>query len=267
MNPNLKTAVTEFVGTFAMVLLTSAAVIADGIPALSNHSGFGKLGIALAAGTAYAAALAFTLRQSGGFLNPAVTVTLWVFQRIESNRALYLLAAQFLGAAFAGLALRGLFLINENALLDTRMGVPHLNLKAFDVAQTDRSSLFLGIALETLLTFLLVFAIFALFFDARFRRTAGGSVHRLNYLWLGLFMTAITLAAGGWTGASMNPARWFGTVIWESTVAGLESRHPWADHGPFWIGPILGSLLAGMLYTYVLLPADDRKGPPKAGMP
>ena len=267
MTPNLRAAVAEFVGTFALVLLTSGTVIADGIPALSNQSGFGKLGIALAAGIAYAAILAVTVRQSGGFLNPAVTVTLWVFQRIENYRGLYLVAAQLLGAAFAGLALRGLFFINENALLDTRMGVPHLNLKAFDVSHVDRPSMFLGIALEGVLTFLLVFVVFALFFDPRFRRAAGEAVHRVNYLWLGLFVTAVTLAAGAPTGASMNPARWFGTVIWESTVAGLEGRKPWADHGPFWIGPILGALLAGMLYTYVLLPEDDRKGPPKVGMP
>jgi glycerol uptake facilitator-like aquaporin len=249
------------------VLLTSGAGIADGIPALSGQAGFGKIGIALAAGLAYASALAFTLRLSGGFLNPAITVTLWVFQRIENTRAMYLIAAQFLGGAFAGMALRGLFLINENALVETRMGAPHLNLKAFDAAQIDRPTVFLGIGLETLLTFLLVFAIFALFFDARFRRAAGESVHRVNYLWLGFFITAVTLATGGWTGASMNPARWLGTVIWESTVAGLDGGKPWADHGPYWIGPILGSLLAGMLYTYVILPEDDRKGPPKAGMP
>lgn len=267
MNPSLRAAVVEFVGTFALVLATSGAVIADGIPALSGHAGFGKIGIAVAAGAAYAAALAFTVRLSGGFLNPAVTVTLWVFQRIENLKAIYLLAAQFAGATVAGLALRGLFLVNEAALVDTRMGVPHLNLKAFDVAQVDRATVFLGIGLETLLTFLLVFAIFALFFDSRFRRTAGEAVHRLNYLWLGLFVVAVTLAAGGLTGASMNPARWLGTVVWEMTVPGLEEQRPWADHGPYWIGPILGSLLAGVLYTYVVLPPDDRAGPPKAGMP
>jgi aquaporin TIP len=86
-------------------------------------------------------------------------------------------------------------------------------------------------------------------------------------LWLGLLVAVETLLAIDLTGASMNPARWLGLVIWESTVAGLESRHPWADHGPYWIGPILGSLLAGILYTYALMPADDRKGPPAAGMP
>jgi glycerol uptake facilitator-like aquaporin len=267
MNPNLRAAIVEFVGTFAMVLLTSGAVIADGVFPLSGQSGFGKIGIALAAGLAYASTLSFTVPLSGGFLNPAVTVTLWVFQRIENTRAMYLLAAQFLGGAFAGLVLRGPFLSNQNALLETRMGVPHLNLKAFDATQIDRPTVFLGIGLETLLTFLLVFAIFALFFDSRFRRAAGQAVHRVNYLWLGLFVAAVTLAAGGWTGASMNPARWLGTVIWESTVAGLDGRKPWADHGPYWIGPILGSLLAGMLYTYVVLPQGDRKGPPKAGMP
>ena len=100
---------------------------------------------------------------------------------------------------------------------------------AFDTTEVNRTSVFLGIGLEALLAFLLVFAIFALFFDPRFRRTAGESVHRLNYLWLGLFVAAVTLASSGMMGTSLNPARWFGTVIWESTVAGLDSRRPWAD--------------------------------------
>ena len=267
MNPNLRASLSELVGTFVVVLATAGAVIANGYPALSGQAGFGRIGIALAAGGAYAAALAFTVRASGGFLNPAITVTLWVFQRLDNRRALWFLAAQFLGALLAGLALRALFFINENELLDTRLGTPHLNLKAYDAGGVDRPSVFRGIGVEALLTFVLVFAIFALVYDPRFRRVAGDAVHRLTYLWLGLLVMAETLLALDLTGASMNPARWLGLVTWESTVAGLQSRSPWADHGPYWIGPILGSLFAGILYTYVLMPADDRKGAPKDGLP
>jgi MIP family channel proteins len=267
MNPNLRGYLAEMVGTFALVLLTAGTVCASGLPPLQGQPGFGRLLVALAAGAAFAVALAVTLKQSGGFLNPAITVTLWVFQRIDNNRALGLIIAQFIGAAFAGLALRGLFYSNERLLIDTRLGTPHLNRKAFDVIEIDRATVLQGIGIEAVLTFILTFAVFALIFDPRFRRRAGDDVYRLSYLWLGLLVAVQVLVAFDLTGAGMNPARWLGTVIWETTVDGLNAQGPFADHGPYWIGPILGALLAGMLYTYALLPEGTPKGPPKDGMP
>src|SRR5262245_33223929 len=116
MNSNVRASLFELVGSFVVVLVTSEAVVANGYPALAGHGGYGRIGIALAAGLVYAAALAFTVRASGGFLNPAVTLTLWVFQRLDSKRAAMFIGAQFLGAIFAGLAIRGLFFLNENDL-------------------------------------------------------------------------------------------------------------------------------------------------------
>jgi glycerol uptake facilitator-like aquaporin len=178
-----------------------------------------------------------------------------------------LIVAQFIGAAFAGLALRGLFFSNERVLFESRLGTPHLNRHAFDVISFDRGTILLGIGIETVLTFVLVFAIFALIYDPRFHRRVGEPVYRLSYLWLGLLVAVEVLVAFDLTGAGLNPARWLGTLIWESTIDGLSSQQPWADHGPYWIGPILGALLAGMLYTYLLLPEDTPRGPPKDGMP
>lgn len=257
----------ELVGTFALVLLTAGAVCASGLPGLAGASDFGRIGIALTAGLSWAAALALTLRTSGGYLNPAITVTMWVFQRLDHRRAAGLIVAQLLGAALAGLTLRGLFFAHEATLLATRLGTPHLYRPAFDVDVVDRTSVLTGIGIETVLTFLLVFAVFAFIHDPRFRRSTGEQVYRLSYLWLGLLVAAEVMVAYHLTGASMNPARWFGTVIWESTVEGLSARGPFSDHGPYWIGPIFGSLLAGMLYTYLLLPAGLPKGPPAEGMP
>jgi glycerol uptake facilitator-like aquaporin len=263
MNSNLRASLAELIGTFAVVFFTSAAVVANGIPSLSGQAGYGKIGIALVAGASWAVALALTLRLSGGFLNPAMTITLWAFQRIEHKRAAHFLIAQLIGGVLAGLAIRGLFFFSENALLSTRMGTPHLNLAAFATTGMDQSTMIAGIAIETLLSFLLVFAMFAFIFDSRFRRNAGESVYRLSYLWIGLLIFAETMIAFSYTSACLNPARWLGLVIWESTVAGLQAQHPWTDHAPFWIGPTLGSVLAGLIYNYVILPADERKGPPK----
>ena len=267
MTPNLRSYLAELIGTFVLVLLTAGAVCAAALPGLQGQPTYGRLLIAVAAGAAWAVALALTLRHSGGFLNPAITVTLWVFQRLDNKKAMGLIAAQLIGAAFAGLALRGLFFSNERALFDSRLGTPHLNRRAFDVIDIDRAAILQGIGIETVLAFILTVAVFAFIYDPRFRRKAGEEVYRLAYLWLGLLVMAEVLVAYDLTGAGLNPARWFGTLIWESTVDGLITQGPWKDHGPYWIGPILGSLLAGMLYTYLLLPADTPKGPPKDGMP
>jgi glycerol uptake facilitator-like aquaporin len=267
MNASYRSYLAELVGTFVLVLLTAGAVCASGIPSLAGHEGYGRIGIALAAGLAWCVCLAFTLRHSDGYLNPAITVTLWVFQRIDNKRAMGFIVAQLMGAAFAGLALRGLFFANDQLLVQTRMGSPHLNQTGLGIESVDRTSVIQGIGIEAVLAFILVFVIFALIYDPRFRQKAGEKGFRLAYFWLGLVVMAEVLVAYDLTGACLNPARWFGTVVWESTVRGLSERNPWADHGPYWIGPTVGALLAGMLYTYLLMPDETPKGPPAGGLP
>src|SRR5262245_58084962 len=134
MNANVRAYLTEAIGTFILVLLSAGAVCANGIPALSDKAGYGVIGIALVAGLASAATLASTLKTAGGFLNPAITVTLWVFQRLDNNKAIGLIVAQVIGAAFGGLAVRGLFFTNERVLAATRMGTPHINRTAYDLS-------------------------------------------------------------------------------------------------------------------------------------
>ena len=50
------------------------------------------------------------------------------------------------------------------------------------------------------------------------------------------------------TGAALNPARWFGPVLWELSLADAGSRRgPMADMFVYLAGPILGALLAGLV--------------------
>jgi aquaporin TIP len=47
------------------------------------------------------------------------------------------------------------------------------------------------------------------------------------------------LFAGPFTGGAMNPARAFGPAL---------ASHHWANHGVYWVGPLFGGVLAGVLY-------------------
>jgi glycerol uptake facilitator-like aquaporin len=66
---------------------------------------------------------------------------------------------------------------------------------------------------------------------------------------IGLMITVDILAAGRLTGAVMNPARSFGPEL----VNGV-----WDDALLYWVGPIIGAVLAALTYHYVLLDDTQR---------
>src|SRR5262249_50296856 len=117
--------------------------------------------------------------------------------------------------------------------------------------------LFSGIAMEVCLTFVLTIVIFGTLIDPRASRLLGKAGSWLAPLWVGLATIAITVAGYNFTGAAANPARWFGTVIWETSIEVLRVRSPFADNMVYWIGPIVGALIAGSLYSTLVLPAEE----------
>ncbi|EEE54177.1 hypothetical protein OsJ_00995 [Oryza sativa Japonica Group] len=98
-----------------------------------------------------------------------------------------------------------------------------------------------AVAMEAVLTFSLLFAVYATVVD---RRRAVGA---LGPLLVGLVVGANILAGGPYSGASMNPARSFGPAL----AAG-----EWADHWIYWVGPLIGGPLAGLVYEGLFM------GPP-----
>jgi MIP family channel proteins len=241
MDTSLRPYVAELVGTFAVVFVSAGAVCAAYLPI---GVPLDVTGLALAYGLVVAVALSCTINVSGGYLNPAITIALWVLRRIEHRQAAWLLAAQLLGSALAGGALRLIF--REDVLV---FGTPHLT-GAF--GELTFQSMLTGAGIEAVLTFLLTFAVFGTVIDRRTPRLSGLGVG----LTLGLALAALALVGFRLTGAAANPARGFGPFLWELTYRHGDFREHLLV---YWLGPVLGAVLAGMVYTYLILPPEPEK--------
>jgi aquaporin Z len=243
----------ELLGTFALVFVGAGAVCVNSMTTIADlQMRPGLVGIALANGLIYAVALSVTLHVSGGFLNPAITLMLWSFNRLDTARMAWYIGAQLLGAALAGLCLYSMF--TEEVLRLSSVGTPHVNLEAFGVKFPNWGVVLPATAIELALTFFVVWAVFGTVLDTRGQRITG--------LMVGLALAAGMCMGFSLTGASTNPARWFGTVFWERLVkeSSATSVSPFADIFVYVAGPILGALLAGVFYYVLIVPADRTGG-------
>jgi aquaporin Z len=250
----------ELLGTFALVYFAAGAVLVnylsgDPTEKLNSHQP-GVVGIALAQGLILAVMLSLTAPVTGGYLNPAISIMLWVFNRLDTARMCWLVGAQLLGGVLAGLCLRYSFSLSVLQLAS--FGTPHLNLSAY--GNLFRDSLIAGTGIELILTFFLVFAIFGL---ARERGKAGAAATGFASVGIaaGAVLAAGVMMAFALTGACTNPARWFGTVFWE--WADTERGNPFADAFVYIAGPIVGALAAG-LFVFKIYNTIEPDKPEKA---
>jgi aquaporin TIP len=217
-----KAAVAEFVATFGLVFIGASAVM------LNASSGVLDLtGVALAQGLVLAIMVSITAHLSGGFVNPAVTIGVWVAGKIPSGRAVVLIVAQLLGAIAGAYLVKFLF---PRIVYDAGTGgAAVLNSQ---IASGK------GIVLEAVGTFFLVFAVFGTALDERgpFAKTAGFTI--------GLVIAFDIMAFGPLTGAAMNPARWLGPAL----AAGA-----WDNWFVWIVGPVAGAIVAAVLYSMVFL--------------
>lgn len=215
-----KAALAEFVATFALVFIAAGAAITAGF-------GLDLTGVALAYGLVVAVMVSVTIHVSSGLMNPAIVVGLWVAGRLPTPRAAVLVVAQLLGAVAGAYLLR---YVAPGVAFDTgNGGAPAL---ASGVASGR------GIVIEAVTTFFLVFAVFGTAVDDR-----GGSSRTAGAV-LGGVVAFDVLAFGPYTGAAVNPARWFGPAL----AAGA-----WDDWFVWIVGPVAGGIIAAVLYSVVFL--------------
>ncbi len=254
---NLRGYMAELIGTFALVFVSSGMACVAVMGGLQPVA----LLVAIATGLIYAVMLAVTLPLSGGYLNPAIVVTFWVFRRLDTLKACALIGVQVLSSLIAGLALRSLLFLfdREDVLVATRLGTPHLDLTTFGADTFAMGIRLKGIGIELVLTFIVVFTIYGTLLDPRAPRWFGAGAHRLGALWVGLVVLVATLVGFSLTGAALNPARWIGPALAQLTDESLRLQGPFNDHAVYWIGPIAGALLAGWAYTALILPVAEEE--------
>lgn len=215
----------EAIGTFALIFFGAGSIVMDHY----TGGGVGLVGIALAHAVALAVAITATAHISGGHINPAVTIGAWIGKVIDGRMALIYIVAQLLGAVVAASFLSSLY--PAASVEAVSLGTPML---------ADGVSVSTGIMVEAILTFFLVFAVFGTAVDARAPKLGGWAI--------GLVLVFDILAGGPLTGASMNPARTFGPA--------LVGGH-WANHIVYWVGPILGGIVAAGVYSRLLMPKTN----------
>jgi MIP family channel proteins len=225
MNQNLlKQCVAEFVGTFALIFI--------GVGVIANHanlnSNAGLLAVALAHGLTIAVMVSATGAISGGHLNPAVTFALLVGGKIDAKRSAAYWIAQLAGAVIAA-AMVGMLLDSADAPGKALVlkGTPSVGKAATPLQ---------SIGIEAVLTFFLAFVVYGSAVDVRAPKIGG--------LAIGLTVALDILFGGPFTGGAMNPARTFGPAV----VSGQ-----WTHHYVYWIGPLLGGAIAGLVYGRFLI--------------
>lgn len=106
-----------------------------------------------------------------------------------------------------------------------------------------------GVVMEIVTTFALVYTVYATAADPK-----KGSLGTIAPIAIGFIVGANILAAGPFSGGSMNPARSFGPAVASGSFGG---------HWVYWVGPLIGGGLAGLVYggifigSYEAVPAQD----------
>ncbi len=227
----------EFIGTFWLVLggcgsaVLSAKFLAGGVGEPSFNLGIGLLGVSLAFGLTVLT-MAYAIGHiSGCHLNPAVSVGLCVAKRFPSSELPAYVIAQVLGAiAGAGV----LYVIaSGKAGFDLSGG---LASNGYGAHSPGGYTLAAALLTEVVLTFAFLFVILG----ATDERAPSG----LAPIAIGLCLTLIHLISIPVTNTSVNPARSTGPAIF---VGGWALAQLWM----FWVAPIAGAVIAGIVYPLV----------------
>ncbi len=225
----MKKLLAEFIGTFWLVLGgCGSAVLAAGFPDL----GIGFVGVSLAFGLTVVT-MAYAIGHiSGCHLNPAVSIGLWMGGRFNAKDLIPYIVAQVLGG-IAGAGILYLIVTNQAGF----SGLGGFAANGFGEHSPGGFNMTAALVTEIVMTFIFLFVIL-------------GSTHSkapkyLAGLAIGLCLTLIHLISIPVTNTSVNPAR--------STSQAIFAEGGWAmgQLWLFWVAPIVGAILAGLVYKYL----------------
>ncbi len=217
--------VAEFIGTFFFVLIANWIVLSAAL-----YGNVNSIEISLAVGFSYLALLFATVHIAGGFLNPAITLSLWLAKKISGSRACFFLVAQILASFLAAEVLFVLF--GQNAVQF------HFGQPSFGLGVSSQTA-FIA---EAVLSAGLVFLVFGTMVDRNGPVSFGPLV-------MGLYIVAVSIVAAPISGAVLNPARVIGPSLLSHESANLVI---------FVVASLVGSLF-GPVYEFVFLQKSKKK--------
>ncbi|HSD04271.1 MAG TPA: MIP family channel protein [Nitrosopumilaceae archaeon] len=224
----------ESVATFALVFFGPLSVTLAAVAFGTDLSIEGIIMISLGHGAAIGLMIYTFGHVSGAHINPAVTISMIVTKRIGIKDGVAYIIFQLIGAIVAAAA--------HKAIL------PELGAKVNFGTQGGPSALLnhdvmAGLGVEMILTFFLVTVIFM---AAVHKKAASGFAGFA----IGGMIFLIHLVGVPLTGASVNPARTFGPAL----ISGF-----WEFHWIYWVGPIIGGIIAGLIMNYVFVKKAEQQ--------
>ena len=224
----------ELIGTFVLVFVGSAAVVAAPtaggviVPALAH--GLVLVGLVYAYG-----------HISGAQINPAVTFALWMGGKQDAVKSALFTLVQFIGGIIAAVVLVTV-LPPDNAAVVEFVGGADLYNYGQTTGFLTEGAVWTAALYEAILTFFLVSAVYQAAVYGRAGNLAGVAI--------GLTLAASILAGGPATGGSLNPARTLGPALIAGDAAYLI---------PYLIGMFGGGADGGLVHAYALPSGEESK--------
>lgn len=209
--------IAEGVGTMLLTLVACGIAVTSGVDLIATSLAFGLVIVA----AAYSIG-----NVSGCHINPAVSIALLVAGKMKAKECVFYVISQIIGA-FVGSLLLGLILGNFSAL-----GANDL---------VGNTTIWIALLVEVILTFIFTATILGVT-DKKENGHVTGIV-------IGLTLVLVHLFGLPFTGTSVNPARSLAPAVLQG---GTALANVWI----FIVAPVVGAILAGLFYRYVL---KDRK--------
>jgi aquaporin Z len=230
----------EFIGTFWLVLGgCGSAVLAAAFPDL----GIGLLGVSLAFGLTVVTGAYALGPISGGHFNPAVSFGLWAGGRFPASQLLPYVLVQIAG----GIVGAGVLYLIASGKSDFSLAGGFAS-NGYAEHSPGGYSLTAALVSEVVMTFMFLIVILG----ATHKRAPVGFAG----ISIGLALTLIHLISIPVTNTSVNPARSTGPALF---VGDWAIQQLWL----FWLAPLIGAALAGLVYRSVL--ERDSEQPPVTG--
>jgi aquaporin Z len=219
--------VAEFFGTFWLVFGgCGAAVLAAGFP----DFGIGFLGVAFAFGLTVLTMAYAVGHISGGHFNSAVTIGLWSAGRCPSRYVIPYIIAQVIAAIIAA-AILWIIASSQPGWVPGRFAA-----NGYGDLSPGKFGLGGCFLMEVVMTFFFLFVIIG--------STSRGAAAGFAGIPIGLALTLIHLVSIPVTNTSVNPARSTGPALF---AGGEYIAQLWL----FWVGPIIGAVIAGLLARWI----------------